>query len=175
MDTNLVAAVAAAIAAQPHPAPATAQDNTLIIVGMIITAIMPTLAAIAAYFSSRAAKSNTEETKKMATNTAEAVEKVHVAVNSERTAMLTTVQNLRDEILRISKDLSTSKEQQRGQELAAAKLVGASPAPVIFNPIPLQAMQTPTAAPVVEAAAAAMSEAIKSTEPLKVEDVSKKK
>lgn len=174
MDTNIVAAVAAAIAAQqPVPAAPVNEHTMLLIVGMIIAAVAPTLAAIAAYFSSRAAKSNTEETKKLATNTAETVEKVHTAVNSERTAMLTKLQNLSDEILRISKDLSTTKEHQRGQELAAAKLSAPAPQP-IFNPIPLQAAQTPSAAPVVEHADA-IAEAIKSIEPLQVEDVTAKK
>lgn len=95
---------------------------------------------------------------------------IHKAVNSERTAMLVTVQGLRDEILRTSKDLATSKAEQRGQELAAAKASVPTAQP-IFNPIPLP----PAAAPVIEQAAAAMADAIKSVEPLKVEDVTAKK
>lgn len=66
--------------------PLTISNNSVLITSMVLTALLPTLTAFIAYLKSRAE-----------------IEKIHVAVNSERTATLAEIKALRDEILRISK------------------------------------------------------------------------
>lgn len=85
----------------------------VVIVGMIIAALAPTLMAFAGYLKSR--------------STANEVVKIHLAVNSERTAMTAEVKSLRDEVRRLAVDKSTLQEEKRGAELAAAR---AEPVPV---------------------------------------------
>ena len=77
---------------------------TPIILGItaLITALTPILLALI-NSKARQAMENTEVTKQAALATADSVDKVHVAVNSERTAMLQNVTDLKDEILKLSK------------------------------------------------------------------------
>ena len=96
MDTNLVMLLLKVVAAQTAQ-PATSTPSVMIFT-MFFAAIAPTLAGVAAYLQARAAKVDTAATRKSAFDTATSVEKVHVAVNSERTAMLAEVKALKDEI-----------------------------------------------------------------------------
>jgi len=91
------------------------------LIPVIIAAIGMVQVVALAFINSKAksALTNTEETKISAAATAESVEKVHTAVNSERTAMLAEVKALRDEILRISTDkarLEQSESDRKGKE-----------------------------------------------------------
>lgn len=109
----------------------------LLVIGMIIAAIAPTLAAVATYIQSRAALANTQKSKEVAENTANEVGKIHVAVNSERSALLEEVRKLRDEILVISKEKATLVETARVQSVSQAAPV-TIPVPVtIISPDPL--------------------------------------
>jgi len=118
MDTNLLAQlIAALVAAQSHApvvaAPIVGGVHPIVIAtGMVLAGVAPIIAAVAAWFAQQAAR-NTEHVKAVSTTLMENVEKVHVAVNSERTAMLEQIRELRDEILRLSKDRATLEEQQR--------------------------------------------------------------
>jgi hypothetical protein len=99
MDTNSFNAIITALAQnQPRP------SDVVVGLELVLKALAPVLAALAAYFA-RQTLSTTKE--------------VHVAVNSERTAMIAEVKALRDEILDISKEKSTLEENARGKQVAA--------------------------------------------------------
>lgn len=95
----------------------TFDPSAIIIIGIIVAALAPTLAGIAGYFKSKAALVNSQQAKLTAENTAEEVKKIHQAVNNERTVMLDKVQQLTDNVLSISKENETLKEKQRGMEV----------------------------------------------------------
>ena len=59
---------------------------------------------------------NTEETKVSAAATAESVEKVHVAVNSERTMMLQKLQALEQRILALSEDKARLEQSAKDKK-----------------------------------------------------------
>jgi len=120
MDTNLTLILIKALTDQKTSSPHDGNQLIVLVIGMIIAAVAPTLAAIAAYYKARASEANTAEIKKEAINTTESVKEIHIAVNSERSAMLMEVKNLRDEILRISKNNSTLVEEKVGTDKAAA-------------------------------------------------------
>lgn len=123
MDTNIIAIIAKLMADKND-----GNQNTLLIVGMVLAAITPTLAAIASWIQSRAAMKNTEEAKKTATETATSVKEIHLSVNSERAAMLEQVRQLRDEILKKSTENATLVEQGRAAAAGAAAVI--SPAQI---------------------------------------------
>lgn len=99
MDTNTLNLILTALASK-------AQSNeTMAIVDLILKALAPVLAGVAVYFA-RAAQVKTQE--------------VHAAVNGSHTLMVAELKSAQENILRISTELSTLREQKRGQETAAA-------------------------------------------------------
>jgi hypothetical protein len=66
---------------------------------LIIVALVPVLGSVAAWINSRATKL--------------AAQQIHSAVNSERSAMIETVKELRDEILAVSKENATLREREQ--------------------------------------------------------------
>jgi len=68
------------------------------------------------------------QAKDSAAETAASVEKVHVAVNSERTAMLIEVKTLRDEILDLSKRIAKDEQRVEDENLQAKR----APAKILF-------------------------------------------
>lgn len=90
-------------------APGTIDWNTII---LAFIGFMGTVATgVITYFIGQM-KNNTAAT-------ATSVEKIHIAVNSERTAALEEIRALRDEILRISKLKAALEEEQKGTKKAA--------------------------------------------------------
>lgn len=98
---------------------------SLLVAGMIITAILPTLTALAGYFQAKSAAVNAAEAKmkavetasearKMATETSESVKLIHTAVNSERTAMQAELAKAREEIRALS--ILKAGEEEREKE-----------------------------------------------------------
>lgn len=84
--------------------------NTIILsIATLVSALSPIFLAL---INKKAAKTleNSEETRVAAKATAVSVEKVHVAVNSERTKMLEELKSLRDVILELSKDKARLEE-----------------------------------------------------------------
>lgn len=79
------------------------------------------LAIVAAKFGGAKKEIVTElqAVKTSAADTATSIEKVHVAVNSERTAMTDEIKKLRNEILELSKD--KAKSDQRAETRAETK------------------------------------------------------
>jgi len=115
METNIAHLLA--------PSSATNWQTVIIaIIGLISTSLTLFMTYYMAKVRSNTLKAveNTEETKQSAKETAASVEKVHVAVNSERTAMLEQVKTLRDEILEISKQKATLEEHARSASEAKA-------------------------------------------------------
>ena len=70
---------------------------------------------LVAYFG-RAVKQSVAATEKSAAATAVSVEKVHVAVNSERKVMVDEIRKLNATILEMSKDKATSDQVKRDKE-----------------------------------------------------------
>lgn len=116
MDSNIVSTLVALLASQ-KPA---AGKTDLEVIGLIIVALMPTIAAVAAFLMARSASGKADASKKSNEETAVSVEKIHVAVNSERTTALAEIKSLRDDILRISKELSEAKGQKQEKEIQIA-------------------------------------------------------
>lgn len=112
MDTNTVALINALLAEK------NSSPNAWIIgLGMVIAALMPTLASLAAYIQARAVAQHTSAiTKEVAA--------VHVAVNSERSLMQAELKAMNSEILRISGDNKALVERER-TPLAPAVVVQA--------------------------------------------------
>jgi hypothetical protein len=81
--------------------------NTVILAATgLVTVLTPIFLALINRKAGRTLD-NSEETKVSARATAESVEKVHVAVNSERTKLLEEMKELREIILVLSKDKAT--------------------------------------------------------------------
>lgn len=97
-DTNLISAILT-LAGQPKH-----DSNLSPYLAMLIIAILPTLAALGAWLQSH--------------TTARDVKEVHVAVNSERTAMIAEVAKLRDTILEMSRNKATDDENRRLKDLS---------------------------------------------------------
>lgn len=79
--------------------------QVLPVVTIVLYALGPLLAGVAAWFSAKTAKST---------------EEIHKAVNSERDAMLAKVEARDKEILRITSTVSALEEKNRGKEVADA-------------------------------------------------------
>lgn len=123
MDTNLLQILVTQMANQGTKGSGDSGLSTLVIAGIILlAAVAPTLVSLAAYWQAKAAKISGEENKKSVADTAVSMEKVHIAVNSERAAMLELVNNLRLEVLKLSQEKATLTEHQHGQEVAATVL-----------------------------------------------------
>lgn len=112
-----------------------ASSNAIPIVWLIVAATAPTLAALAAWLNSRV-------TTAKAIETAATAEKIHQASNSERTAMLAKVEQLRDEILALTKDKATLDEQRRLTSMPTAGIIALERA---LKPETLKAPLTPDA------------------------------
>lgn len=63
-------------------------NNMALMVTMILSALAPLVASVAAYFMAKAAKENTTESARAAKTTEEEVKKIHTTVNSERSVLL---------------------------------------------------------------------------------------
>lgn len=91
--------------------------NTIIlaIISLMGTVLTGVMAIYMAKISGRTqqALTNTEDTKTSAAATAVSVEKVHVAVNSERAAMVEKMDNLQKVVLELSKDKAKLEEHAR--------------------------------------------------------------
>lgn len=73
---------------------------------MVLTAVAPTLAALTACLLTWANRIKTQEI-------ATSVDKVHTAVNSERTLMLEELKKAKEELLNISTKFATLQEMDR--------------------------------------------------------------
>lgn len=117
MDTNLLEIIDRLLAAKS----AAPDGQSITIVVMLINAGMlalnTTLTFLARHDSAKTHEAATK-TSVAADKTAEAVQKIEIHTNGERSATLALVDDLRSEMLTISKENSTLKEQQRGNEVA---------------------------------------------------------
>lgn len=137
MDTNLVTELIRALSA-PKPQAADSQ-MLLIVAGLIATAVSSFAGVVISYFANQnakeAAKSSaiaatsnavTEESSKATAASVKVtegeVQKIHQAVNSERTAMTDEIRGLKAIVLKLSEELATSKERQRTQDLKDAAI-----------------------------------------------------
>jgi len=105
MDTNLVTMLVQALAKNTTPV----QNTTLDALEMILRFIGPLLTAVVLFIQAR---------------TATSLEKVHVAVNSERSKMQEDLKNLRVEITQLVAAKAVSEEHARG-EVTQARVVAA--------------------------------------------------
>jgi hypothetical protein len=87
------------IASQAAQANAINWNTVILALFSLLTTIVTTFGGIYLY----KIKGATDETRAAAWRTADNVDKIHTAVNSERTAMLKHVEDLKEEILNISK------------------------------------------------------------------------
>lgn len=135
MDTNLLQILVTQLANQSASGHGDNGLSNLLVSGMILlAAIAPTLVSLAVYFQAKAAKLSSDDNKKSAADAAVSIEKVHIAVNSERAALLEVVNNLRAEVLKLSEEKATLTENKRGQEVAAKVLAAADSAALAQNP-----------------------------------------
>ena len=125
----MVAEVAAPVAVVPYWT-----HLTPILIALIGAIQVLGLGFIAAKFggAKREIIGQLDQVKASAADTATSVEKVHVAVNSERTAMMDEVRKLRLEILELSKDKAKSEQKadDAKETKAAADAAPPSTAPV---------------------------------------------
>lgn len=109
MDTNLIALLLQAGARTAvSPSPTT--------VVLILAAVAPTLAALAAWLQSRANAANHREAKLVAEETTSTVGKILVDVNSEKTRMInkleeaeTLIRTLTEEVAKLTEKASPKK------------------------------------------------------------------
>lgn len=118
MDTNLIASILKEMAAQSSSS-GSVNVNFLMI---IVAAVAPTLVALAAYLQAKASKILSEDN-------AVTLEKVHTAVNSERTAMLEVIKNLRQEMSEMVKGNAVLHEREAAEQRAAILKAEVPPAP----------------------------------------------
>jgi hypothetical protein len=119
MDTNLLTALLTALAQKSPPHQS---DNTvLLVVGMIISAMLPTLTAFAAYIKAQASDQKGEKAAAAALATTETVDAIHTAVNSERTAMLAKLEERDRIILELTKGKAVSEEHARAADVRAGE------------------------------------------------------
>jgi len=131
MDTNTLATNAAQVIQQAVQAaqPTVNAINWNLIVtaisGLVVAMISGATAIFVARISSNTKRTveNSEVSKQAAIDTADGVKAIHVAVNSERTAMLDKVEKLRDEILMMAKEKAITEEKLR---VAAAAVIPTS-------------------------------------------------
>lgn len=104
MDTNLIPVLLEML----HKNPSGSSDTYLIII-VIINAI----ATIGSALITHLARVDVSIVKDTATKTADAVQKIEVHTNSERTATLKLVEDQRAALLALAKEISTLKERER--------------------------------------------------------------
>lgn len=98
-NTNVVKVLTDSLATRAPESPAASSSIALLITIVIVGAFAGVLGAIANWIQSRA---------------------IHKAVNSERTAMITKMDALTAEVLRITGENKTLAEHRRGAEVADA-------------------------------------------------------
>lgn len=122
--TNLMAQLLGELMASKQAA-AIASNNSVLMTTIILGAIAPCLVALAGYFkaaaaakhsveastASKEAKTASEDSKKVITETAATVGVIHTDVNSERTATLKLVDDLRKELLASKEEVATLRER----------------------------------------------------------------
>lgn len=155
MDTNQLVELIQLLASQQKSVMASnGSQITLIIAGMIVTAIPPTLVAWFAFLQAKAAVKAGVETKAVATEVkdiaveskkavveaAASVDKVSSAVNGERHAVLETVRAQRDEIRKLSEEVATLLESQRASH-SLERERGRERAPELYSESLLKAVQ----------------------------------
>ena len=86
--------------------------DAILVVTHLITALTPLLLV----FINRKLK----KTEASAASSARTVEEIHVAVNSERAALLHKVEALRDEILSLTTDKAVRDEQDRNRDASSS-------------------------------------------------------
>lgn len=112
--TDPAVALAAAMASAAAQA-AASQQAIVQIVGLLVTTLGTIVLAFIAYKQAILSKS-LEATHQRATQTADSVEKIHVAVNSERTAMNDKIDQLQEVILQLSKEKAVTQEKEKEKE-----------------------------------------------------------
>lgn len=162
------------------------------IIGMVLTALISLLTPLVLAYTHLIQNRANAEAKRIATETAAAVELVHTTVNSGQTAMIKKfdderaawqkeVGELRGEVLRVSKDLATATEEKRGDTKAAAVLAAHKPEPVaapdftpeLIDKIVAQIGAAMKAAVPPPTAVKDIVEVLESAEPIKVQVVKK--
>lgn len=96
-------------------------NTALLMATMLISALGPTLTGLGAWLNAKAANSNSNESKVANQETNAEVKKIHTAVNSERTEMMSKVKVADDRILLLEKELSTIREQMRAMTMPPPK------------------------------------------------------
>ena len=112
--TDPAVALAAAMAAAAAQT-AASQQAMVQIASLLITTI-GTLVLAYIGFKQAALSKSLEATHERATETAKSVEKIHVAVNSERTAMTDKIEALHAEILKLNTDKAVTEEKEKEKE-----------------------------------------------------------
>lgn len=136
MDTNLIHILVTTMLANQNKTQAAGGPDglsNLLIAGLLLlAAVAPTLVSLASYLQAKALKLESLEVKSTTAQTlgvvskldatsketAVTLEKVHVAVNSERSATLALVGKLREEILGLVEDKATTAADQKGKDAA---------------------------------------------------------
>lgn len=114
MDTNLVTTLLTLLSQQKAEAGGGLDNSGLLIASMVVNAVAPLLAALVIYIQSR--------------GTSVTVKEIHTAVNSERTATLKLLEDLRQELLQTKTENAAMREQAKVQQIVTAASTGASPA-----------------------------------------------
>jgi hypothetical protein len=109
MDTNSLNLLVALL----ERGPKTAEPSIVFILGLLVPGLLALLTAAAGYLKVVSAKKDTEETKKVMVQSADSLEKIHVAVNSAKTALEDKIAKLTEEVLQISKENATLKGEIR--------------------------------------------------------------
>jgi len=111
MDTNLIAEILRQAAGGSSTS---GMNLNLLLIG--IAAIAPTLVALAAYLQAKAAKVMVESNEVT-------LEKVHTAVNSERTAMLDVIKKLREELSDVIRVAAIAKTEAVEKPMTEARII----------------------------------------------------
>lgn len=101
MDTNLLEILVRRLIEGNQPA----VSDGVVITGMFIAFLGPLVSSVALYFSVKAAHHSAK--------TAEETGKIHVAVNSERTATLEQIKTLREDILKLTTENVVLEQSSR--------------------------------------------------------------
>ena len=112
MDTNLISALVNALADKQVPASSSGVGSTVLIV-MILAALAPTLTSLVGLLQ---AKTNAALSEK----NSQTLDKVHTAVNSERTEMIKEVKNLRAEVALLLQIRAVQAEHKLGEDKASS-------------------------------------------------------
>lgn len=94
----------------------------------LVPALAAALFAAAGYLKAVTAVQNTERLKVSSEATAVSLEKAHIAINSERSATLEEIRQLKSEVLKLSEKIAFSegRKEIETQELLTAAVVAAA-------------------------------------------------